>query len=98
MAIISTDLTPVELTAFLSLPDAALATSEEAAAYLRLKCNTLAWYRCNGGGPPYVRVGSKAIRYRIGDLREYAKGQPMSDGVRRAAQVAMAARTAKSVV
>lgn len=90
--------TPEELVSFFSSPDDALATAQEAAAFLRLKYNTLAWYRCNGGGPAYVRVGPKVIRYRIGDLREYAKGQPMSEGVRHSAQMALTARTAKADV
>lgn len=79
------------------LPDDALATAKEAAAFLRLKYNTLAWYRCNGGGPNYVRIGPKLIRYRLGDLRDYAKGQPMGDGVRRAAEAMLVARTGKEV-
>ena len=67
-----------------------------AAAFLRLKYGTLAWYRCQGGGPAFVRVGPKLIRYRLGDLREYAKGQPMGEGVQRAAMAMLAARTAKA--
>jgi hypothetical protein len=62
-----------DLTNLLSLPAEALVKPREAAEILRLKCATLSWYRCNGGGPPYVKVGPKAIRYRMGDLRAYAK-------------------------
>jgi hypothetical protein len=79
-----------------SLPDDALVTAEEAAYFLRLKYGTLAWYRCQGGGPKFTRVGPKLIRYRVGDLREYAKGQPMGEGVQRAARAMLAARTSKS--
>ena len=86
---------PQELAEMHTLPDDALATSQEAAAFLRLKYNTLAWYRCNGGGPKFVRVGPKLIRYRIGDLREYAKGHQMGEGVQRAAQAMKAAQKAK---
>ena len=49
-----------------------------------------------GGGPAFVRVGPKLIRYRLGDLREYMKGQPMGEGVQRAAMAMLAARTAKA--
>ncbi len=83
---------PEEIAELHALPDDALATAQEAAAFLRLKYHTLAWYRCNGGGPRYVRVGPKLIRYRVGDLRDYAKGQPMGDGMRRCAQAALVAR------
>ena len=92
----SHDLTPEELAALHALPDDALATAQEAAAFLRLKYNTLAWYRCNGGGPAYVRIGPKLIRYRMGDLRAYAKGQPMGDGMRKVGAAMLAARTAKA--
>ncbi len=88
-------LSPQELAEMHALPDDALATSQEAAAFLRLKYNTLAWYRCNGGGPKFVRVGPKLIRYRMGDLRDYAKDQPMGEGVQRAAQAMKAAQKAK---
>ena len=87
-------LTPDELAELHALPDDALATAQEAAAFLRLKYHTLAWYRCNGGGPNYTRIGPKLIRYRIGDLRDYARGQPMSDGMRRVGAAMLAARTA----
>ncbi|AVJ32378.1 DNA-binding protein [Stenotrophomonas sp. MYb57] len=89
-------LTPEELTELHALPDEAMVKPEEAAALLRLKRATLAWYRSHGGGPKCVRVGPKLIRYRMGDLREYANGQPMSEGVRRAATAMLAARTANA--
>lgn len=89
-------LTPDELAELHAFPDDVMTKPEEAAAYLRLKRATLAWYRCHGGGPKYVRVGPKLIRYRMGDLREYAKGQPMGEGVRRAATAMLAARTANA--
>ncbi|MDX3907459.1 MAG: hypothetical protein QHC78_17350 [Pigmentiphaga sp.] len=79
-----------------TLHDDALATAQEAAAFLRLKYGTLAWYRCQGGGPKFTRIGPKLIRYRMGDLREYAKGQPMGEGVRKAGAAMLAARTANA--
>lgn len=85
-----------ELAELYALPNEAMIKPEEAAAYLRLKRATLAWYRCHGGGPKYVRVGPKLIRYRMDDLREYAKGQPMSEGVRKVAAAMLAARTANA--
>lgn len=89
--------TAEELAALHALPDDSLLTPDEAAAFLRLKCGTLAWYRCEGGGPKFTRVGPKLIRYRLGDLRAYTRERrPMADGVRRAANAAVAARAAKA--
>lgn len=91
----STQLSPEQLAELHALPDDSLATAQEAAAFLRLKYGTLAWYRCQGGGPKFTRIGPKLIRYRMADLREYAKGQPMGDGVRKAGAAMLAARTSK---
>ena len=96
MAYETKKLTPEELTELHALPDDSLLTAQEAAAFLRLKYGTLAWYRCEGGGPAFVRVGPKLIRYRLGDLRNFAKGQPMSKGVQSAAMAMLAARTANA--
>jgi hypothetical protein len=85
-------LTPAELAELHQLPDESLLTAQEAAAFLRLKYHTLAWYRCHGGGPEFVRVGPKLIRYRMKDLRAYAQGQPMGEGVQRAAIAMLASR------
>lgn len=87
---------PEQLAEMHTWHDDALATAQEAAAFLRLKYGTLAWYRCQGGGPNFTRVGPKLIRYRMGGLREYAKGQPMGDGVRKAGAAMLAARISKT--
>ncbi len=86
------ELNPAELAELHALPDEALLTAQEASAFLRLKYNTLSWYRCNGGGPAFVRVGPKLIRYRLGDLRGYVNDQPMGEGVQRAAVAMRAGR------
>lgn len=91
----SPQLSPEQVAELHALPDDALATAQEAAAFLRLKYGTLAWYRCQGGGPKFTRVGPKLIRYRMADLREYAKGQPMGEGVRKAGAAMLSARTSK---
>lgn len=88
--------TASELEALHRLPNEAFLTAQEAAAFLRLKYHTLSWYRCNGGGPEFVRIGPKLIRYKLCNLREYAKGQRMGEGVQRAAAAMLAARTAKA--
>lgn len=68
------DLNAAEVSQLHLLPDDALLTTDEAATVLRLRATTLNWRRCHGGGPKFVRVGTKSIRYRMGDLRAYAKG------------------------
>ncbi|QDD92103.1 helix-turn-helix transcriptional regulator [Pseudomonas oryzihabitans] len=86
-------LTPEEVRTLHALPDDALVTAQEAAAFLRLRYNTLAWYRSHGGGPCFVRLGPKMIRYRVGDLRHHAQGQAMGEGMRRSADAMLATRT-----
>lgn len=47
-------------------------TTAEAAAYVGLKPQTLANKRCKGGnGPKYLKYGSRAVRYRESDLKDY---------------------------
>jgi Helix-turn-helix domain len=44
----------------------------EAANYLGLKPQTLATLRWAGRGPKFYRIGSRAIRYTLHDLNDYA--------------------------
>jgi hypothetical protein len=46
-------------------------TTEEAAAYLRLKPGTLEVWRCRGRGPKYQKIGRRVI-YDQTDLNDYA--------------------------
>ena len=49
-----------------------LYTTKEAAAYLGVGKSTLDQSRLNGNlGIPFVRLGSRAVRYRIKDLENY---------------------------
>ena len=43
----------------------------EAAPLLGLTPLGLADMRRRGGGPPFFRVGKRAVRYRLGDLRAW---------------------------
>jgi hypothetical protein len=47
-----------------------LLTPQEAADWLRMKKQTLANWRCQGGGPAFLRVGSK-IFYPLSKIKEY---------------------------
>lgn len=57
----------------LKLDDEALVDTHEAAAVLGLSRHTLNWIRSNAPhrSPAFRRVGPKAIRYRMGDLRAF---------------------------
>ncbi len=41
-----------------------LLTTEQAASLLQLSPRTLRRWRSEGKGPPYVRLGSRRVRYR----------------------------------
>jgi excisionase family DNA binding protein len=47
-----------------------LLTVEEVAGLLRCSVSSLNKWRLTGGGPPFVRVGSR-VRYRTADLNTY---------------------------
>lgn len=68
-------LTPQELAALHALPDDAVVSSIEAAAFLRLTPRTMAWNRTQRpeNHPPHHVVGSRTVRYRMGDLRAHMK-------------------------
>lgn len=48
-----------------------LLRESEAAKVLGVSSRTLSNWRCRGGGPDYVKMGSKAVRYRLDDLNEF---------------------------
>ena len=52
--------------------DEALLLPQEAADYLRMKLQTLANWRCYGGGPKFTRVGNR-IFYPVRNLREFVR-------------------------
>jgi excisionase family DNA binding protein len=43
-------------------------TTREAARHLRVSPRTLEHWRLRGGGPPFRKVGCRAVRYRLSDL------------------------------
>ena len=49
-----------------------LINEEAAAEHLGLKVRTMQGFRYRGGGPQYVRISSRCLRYRRVDLREWA--------------------------
>jgi len=45
----------------------------QAAFYLGLSVSTLAKMRMRGDGPPYVKIGSRAIAYDRSDLEDWIR-------------------------
>ena len=43
----------------------------QAAEFLHFSPRALQNWRCRGGGPKFVRVSSRSIRYRLSDLIEW---------------------------
>jgi predicted DNA-binding transcriptional regulator AlpA len=52
-----------------------LLTTIEAATVLKLSARTLEDMRWKGGGPRYLRLSRNAVRYRQGDLLEWAEAK-----------------------
>lgn len=45
---------------------------KHAAEYLGISFRTLQGYRTKGGGPEFIKIGKKAVRYKIQDLIDWA--------------------------
>ena len=52
-----------------------LITENEAAAFLGYSVRALQNWRVRGGGPNFVRVSKRSIRYRRRDLNEWANSR-----------------------
>jgi hypothetical protein len=50
-----------------------LRTTPEAATQLKVKTATMEAWRVRGGGPEYVRLSARAIRYRQSDLDRFIR-------------------------
>jgi len=48
-----------------------LLTSAQAAALLQVTEGTLRLWRCQGAGPTYIKLGSRAVRYTQADLDDF---------------------------
>ncbi len=60
---------PLQHQVFYCLPEA------EAARFLRCSRALLRKWRTKGGGPPFIRLGQRLVRYRTGDLEGWLNGQ-----------------------
>lgn len=50
-------------------------TENQAAEYLQLSPRTLQAWRLRGGGPVFVRVSKRCVRYRLVDLQAWAEAR-----------------------
>ena len=61
------------------IPDAdywhSLIDENEAATFLNLSARTLQGLRYRGGGPPFVRISSRCLKYRRLDCRNWAESR-----------------------
>jgi len=48
-----------------------LLNTTQAAEYLSIAKKTLEHYRFQGGGPPYVKLGAKCVRYQVETLNAW---------------------------
>jgi excisionase family DNA binding protein len=53
---------------------ALLLTPKEAAEFLGIPLGTLAQWRSQRRGPPYIKLEERLVRYRHSDLEEYLSG------------------------
>jgi excisionase family DNA binding protein len=53
-----------------------LLTSEQVAGMLAMSPMTVRRLRMSGEGPPFIRVGKRAIRYRRGDVEAWLRRRP----------------------
>ncbi len=56
----------------------ALVNDQEAAEILALSRSWLKQLRVRGGGPPYLQLGGKAIRYKVADLFDWADSKKVT--------------------
>ena len=47
----------------------------EAAKFLGVSPATLNSWRCQRIGPSWIRISSRCVRYRVGDLRQWLEGR-----------------------
>ena len=54
---------------------AALLTEKEAVRILGFSHRTLQAWRVSGGGPKFIKVSSRCVRYRLADLRAWVEAR-----------------------
>ena len=51
----------------------------QAADILHFSTRALQNWRCRGGGPKYIRISSRSVRYRLSDLIEWTTSRIRSN-------------------
>ncbi|GHF32207.1 hypothetical protein GCM10017044_28910 [Kordiimonas sediminis] len=54
---------------------APLLNERQAAAYLNQSVRTLQGWRLRGGGPRFVKISGRSVRYRIEDINAWIEGR-----------------------
>lgn len=57
-----------------------LLSPKEAAEFLGIPLGTLAQWRSQRRGPPYIKLEERLVRYRHSDLEEYLSGHSVDPG------------------
>jgi len=57
-----------------------LLTPKEAAEFLGIPLGTLAQWRSQRRGPPYIKLEERLVRYRRSDLEKYLSGHFVGTG------------------
>lgn len=60
-----------------------LLTTAEAASYINYTPRFLEARRIRGGGPKFVRISGRAVRYRLEDLNDWIESRLVSNTVQR---------------
>jgi predicted DNA-binding transcriptional regulator AlpA len=55
------------------VPMSVLLTPEEVAARLKKETSTLQSWRMRGGGPAYIKMGHRTVRYRLEDVEAWER-------------------------
>ena len=55
------------------MPNPSIVRTKQAAEYLSLSPSTLEKMRVRGDGPAFVRLGARAVGYRLDDLERWAE-------------------------
>jgi predicted DNA-binding transcriptional regulator AlpA len=51
-------------------------TTRQASDYLKLAVSTVEKLRCHGGGPKFIKLGSRRVAYLKPDLEEWISSRP----------------------
>jgi predicted DNA-binding transcriptional regulator AlpA len=60
-------------------PATQLLNEVEAGQFLSLSHRTLQNWRVKGGGPKYLKIGAKSVRYRLSDLQSWLENATRSN-------------------